>query len=74
MASIVKRGKSFILSKLFTIMSSSFLGLIEWGGSLPPHLGQKKSKKPFLISCSMVPLVGGCYSVLKVWADWPECE
>ena len=41
MAAIVKRGKCFILSKLFTIMSSFFLGLIEWGGSLPPHLGQK---------------------------------
>ena len=29
-------------------------------------LGKKKSKKPSLISCLVVPLVGGRYSVLKV--------
>ena len=37
-----------------------------WGGVLPPHLGQKKSRRPFQISCSVVPPVGGWYSVLKV--------
>ena len=40
-------------------MASSFLWLIGWGGGLPPYFGQKKSRKPFLISCSVVPLVGG---------------
>ena len=34
-----------------------------WGGGLPPYFGQKKSRKPFLISCSVVPLVGGYYLV-----------
>ena len=47
------------------ITGSSFLWLIGWGGGLPPHFGQKKIRKPFLISCSVMPLVGGGYSVLK---------
>lgn len=33
---------------------------------LPPHLGQKKSRKPFLISCSLVPPVGSWYLIVKV--------
>ncbi|MFR2500667.1 MAG: hypothetical protein ACLS9Z_09460, partial [Christensenellaceae bacterium] len=44
------------------ITVSSFLWLIGWGGGLPPHFGQKKSRKPFRISCLVVPPVGGGYS------------
>ena len=45
------------------ITVSSFLWLIGWGGGLPPHFGQKKSRKPFRISCLVGPPVGGYYLV-----------
>ncbi len=44
-----------------------------WGGGLPPHFGQKKSRKPFLISCLVVPLVGGWYLVVKVRGKLTRC-
>ena len=52
------------------VWTGHFVSLLSviggWGGVLPPHLGQKKSRRPFQISCSVVPPVGGWYSVLKV--------
>jgi hypothetical protein len=36
------------------------------GGVLPPHFGQKKSRRPFSDFLLGVPPVGGWYSVLKV--------
>ena len=54
----------------FVVWTGHFVSLLSviggWGGVLPPHLGQKKSRRPFQISCSVVPPVGGWYSVLKV--------
>ena len=38
-----------------------------WGsGVLPPHFEQKKSRRPFLISCSVCRCVDGGYLVVKV--------
>ena len=52
------------------VWTGHFVSLLSviggWGGVLPPHLGQKKSRRPFQISCSVVSPVGGWYSVLKV--------
>ena len=53
-----------ILAAFYLVSLLSVIG--GWGGVLPPHLGQKKSRRPFQISCSVVPPVGGWYSVLKV--------
>ena len=54
----------------FVVWTGHFVSLLSviggWGGVLPPHFGQKKSRRPFQISCSVVPPVGGWYSVLKV--------
>ena len=55
-------------------MASSFLWLIGWGGGLPPHFGQKKSRKPFLIFGSVVPPMGGGYLVVKVRGKLTQCE
>lgn len=38
----------------------------HWCSSFLPVSGQRKSRKPFLISCRVVPPVGGWYSLLKV--------
>ncbi len=39
-----------------------------WGGVLPPHFGQKKSRRPFSDFLLGVPLGGG-YLVVKVRGD-----
>ena len=51
------------LLRWFMVMSKCRLG--KTLASLR-DLAKKKSKKPSLISCLVVPLVGGRYSVLKV--------
>ena len=62
----------------FVVWTGHFVSLLSviggWGGVLPPHLGQKKSRRPFQISCSVVPPVGGWYSVLKVRVRVARCE
>ena len=54
----------------FVVWAGHFVSLLSviggWGGVLPPHFGQKKAGDLFQISCSVVPPVGGWYSVLKV--------
>ncbi len=63
----------------FVVWTGHFVSLLSviggWGGVLPPHLGQKKSRRPFQISCSVCRCVGGGYLVVKVrdkltrWVD-----
>ena len=45
-----------------------------WGGVLPPHFGQKKSRRPFSDFLLGVPLWGGGYLVVKVRGNLTRCE
>ena len=55
----------------FVVWTGHFVSLLSmlggWGGVLPPHFEQKKSRRPFFqISCSVCRCVGGGYLVVKV--------
>ena len=55
----------------FVVWAGHFVSLLSviggWGGVLPPHFGQKKSRKPFFqISCSVCRCEGGGYLAVKV--------
>ena len=54
----------------FVVWTGHFVSLLSviggWGGVLPPHLGQKKSRRPFQISCSVCRCVGGGYLVVEI--------
>ena len=63
----------------FVVWSGHFVSLLSviggWGGVLPPHFGQKKSRRPFFqISCSVCRCVGGEYLVVKVRDKLTRCE
>ena len=62
----------------FVVWTGHFVSLLSviggWGGVLPPHLGQKKSRRPFQISCSVCRCVGGGYLVIKVRGKLTRCE
>ena len=61
----------------FVVWTGHFVSLLSviggWGGVLPPHLGQKKSRRPFQISCSVCRCVGGGYLVVKVRGKLTRC-
>ena len=61
----------------FVVWTGHFVSLLSviggWGGVLPPHLGQKKSRRPFQISCSVCRCVGGGYLVIKVRGKLTRC-
>ena len=63
----------------FVVWTGHFVSLLSLiggrGGVLPPHFGQKKSRKPFFqISCSVCRCVGGGYLVVKVRDKLTRCE
>ena len=55
----------------FVVWTGHFVSLLSvvggWCGVLPPHFGQKKSRKPFFqISCSVCRCMGGGYLVVEI--------
>ena len=62
----------------FVVWTGHFVSLLSmlggWGGVLPPHFGQKKSRQPFQISCLVCRCVGGGYLVVKVRGKLTRCE
>ena len=61
----------------FVVWTGHFVSLLSviggWGGVLPPHFGQKKSRRPFSISCSVCRCMGGGYLVVKVRDKLTRC-
>ena len=71
----------------FVVWTGHFVSLLSviggWSGVLPPHFGQKKSRRPFFrlkkqetffqISCSVCRCVGGGYLVVKVRGKLTRC-
>ena len=62
----------------FVVWTGHFVSLLSviggWGGVLPPHFGQKKSRRPFSDFLLGVPLWGGGYLVVKVRGNLTRCE
>ena len=61
----------------FVVWTGHFVSLLSmlggWGGVLPPHFGQKKSRRPFSDFLLGMPLDGG-YLVVKVRGKLTQCE
>lgn len=55
----------------FVVWTGHFVSLLSviggWGGALPPHFEQKKSRRPFQISCLVCRCVGGGYLVVVIY-------
>jgi hypothetical protein len=61
----------------FVVWTGHFVSLLSviggWGGVLPPHFGQKKSRRPFSDFLLGMPLGGG-YLVVKVRGKLTRCR
>ena len=61
----------------FIVWTGHFVSLLSmlggWGGVLPPHFGQKKSRRPFSDFLLGMPLGGG-YLVVKVRGKLTRCR